>query len=188
MEEQDKVSKETNNDISSQAEVSSSTVILEGFLRIFGLTLLLITITIILISTVFLLKSSFANHIASGKINLDIFNIDFDIQKFNYLYFKIIGCLLLLNVVFLPVISKRKLKLFRYIGLIISSICLLCSLQKLLILTDFNSNRFLVEVMLILTCLTSVFSDIFVKREKLYDTNNLITLMILILSAIIYYL
>jgi hypothetical protein len=131
MSEQDKITEE-NNDISSQTEVNSSTIIVEGFLRFFGLTLLLITIITILISTVFLLRGDFVNHIAS----LNIFNIDFNVQNFNYLYFKIVGCLLLLDVIFLPIVSKQKLKLFRYTLLILSGICLLFSLEELLVLTD----------------------------------------------------
>lgn len=186
MSEQDKATEE-NNDISSQTQVTSSTVILEGFLRIFGLTLLLITIIIILVSTVFFLRDDFANHIASGKINLDIFNIGFDIQKFNYIYFKILGCMLLLNVVFLPIVSRHKFNSFRYVVLIVSCLCLLFSLKELLVLTDFdfNSDSFLLQAVLVLTSLVSVFSDIFVKREKLYDALNLFVLIALILSLLL---
>lgn len=104
----------------------------------------------ILISTFSLASEYFFNYTAFEKINLDIFNIDFDIKKFNYVYFKTIGCLLLLNVIFLPIVSRRKLKLVRYAMLIASGICLLFSVEELLILTDFdfNSDSFLTEIIL----------------------------------------
>lgn len=176
----------TENLLNIESEVEANPQIKLLIKSIAGIFLFLSVVTILLCIGL-LIHGYSTNHIAYEESIFKILDINFGIQEFYSLCFKLIGYSLLVYIAFLPVITKQRSTVFRYILFIISTICLLFYFHKFLVLTDFNLdiNEFLVEAIFIFTSLFSVLVDLLIKHKKLYDTSNLICIIILILCAII---
>ncbi|MEM7593934.1 MAG: hypothetical protein AAF383_20920 [Cyanobacteria bacterium P01_A01_bin.83] len=187
MSEQDKARNEANHNISIESEENANNYLFDIFFKVFGLLILLATI-VMLVSYIMSLYYNYpVLQIVCEEQILNLFYFGCSIQIGNYLYLRTLGYLLLLNVAFMPVITRKQDKLYRYILYFVSMLCLLIPFFQLLVTTDAilkTDSYFLLETIFISTSLFMVFADIFIKKSKLYDNSSLFTFMVMIFSAI----
>jgi hypothetical protein len=182
MEKQNSVTEENNNTL-IEAELNSTLIIPELWLKLLTAILLLIPITIVVIYTIFLIQSYRRIPISYEDSIFNVFKISHDLQSFDYYCLKIIGYSLLSIPPFIQVFSRILFKKLNLIVFIVAGILLLSSLIIFFLYSDFNPNlwQYIREVLSVITALICCFSIAIMKQQKIY--NACIT-MLLILSFI----
>ncbi|MGL6341755.1 MAG: hypothetical protein ACRC80_21750 [Waterburya sp.] len=175
-------------DIENEVEANPKIELLIKFIA--GI-FLFVTILTVLICISLLVQSYLTHHIVYEQLIFDTFKINYGIDEFNYLCFKIIGCLLLVTIPLVNISlsgnSNLEFQKTKYI-LFFAGITFLFLYIILLIQTrhdaSINSWSYFTEISLTFCLIPMSLASVSKKYEKLFQPFSWIILVIAITSLL----